>query len=334
MFHLGHNGSLGEVNGVRVLDKDPRFWGSLVPKAEYLAQFQKTKAWEIYILPHQLRPQALEQLSEAMTILSRHELFKDLEWLSFHFPTKPQTHHLSSEISQEQWRPFYQLLQVLNNFTGADQVNLNFHVLGHMSLPKAWKLDKKHELTATLEAQQKHAKELIRYAYRLRDHLNPKIGLTVENNPPYDNGTHNFHVSGLFPEELRQWQLEGVDLCLDIQHAALVNWYRENYSYDGPIPPMNELRHRGTQAAFAELNARYLHVAGAPNSPESLHVGASLGAPDDDIDWSEWFDLLKSHHSAKAKSRPVIIELVDGHLVENWPACQASTTFLQKIIAR
>lgn len=330
MLHIGHNGSLGKLDGAIVPDNDPRSWGNLVPKAEYLAQFGKIRAWEIYVLPHQLRPQALEQLAEAMIRLSSHQLFADLEWLSFHFPSRPQSHHISAEINQEQWRPFYQLLQVLDRFQGAKRKNLNFHVLATHTLPQVWKLEKKHDLNQVLDEWQERADDMLLHAYRLRDHLNPKLGLTVENNPPYDADVHGFHLAGLFPDELKRWSQTGIDFCLDIQHASLVQWYREHYGYDGPIPPMNALKHRCSSQAFSALHPTYIHAAGAPNTPESLHVGATIGSTDDDINWIDWMAEIKLKN--KDVKTPIIIELVDGHLPQNWAACQASATYLSKLI--
>lgn len=330
MIYFGHNASLNKIDGVHVLDKDPKNWGPLVPKAEYLSQFGKIKAWEIYILPFQLRPQALEQLALAMTMLAEHESFADLEWLSFHFPTTPQSHHTSAEINQEQWRPFYQLLQVLDRFTGAKQKILNVHILAEATLAQVWLLEKKHDLADAIKQFQESAKGLLEHAYKLRNHVNPKLGLTVENNPPYNDKTHSFHLAGMFPQELRRWQLVGLEVCLDIQHASLVHWYRERYGYDGPIPPLNELHHRSTLGEYLDLEPRYLHVAGAPDTAESFHVGSTVGADDDDVDWKAWMTDLKKIN--EKRDLPVIIELVGGHLPENFPACQSSAAYLKNLL--
>ncbi len=326
MITFGHNADLGKIDGLRVLGPDPSSWGSLIPKAEYLTQFGPIKAWEIYILPHQLRPLALEQLAEVISQLSRHRLLADLDWLSFHFPTQPQVHQASAEISQERWRPFYQLLQVLDRFSTAKQRTLNFHIVAQATLPQVWRYQKRGTLTAQLKQKQTEAKELVAEAVRLRNHFNPHLQLAVENNPPYDSQAHAFHMAGLFPQELQTWQDQGLGVCLDIQHASLVQWYRELYSYDGPIPIMNELHHRSTIAQYLDLKPLYLHVAGAPKTPESFHLGSTIGAPDDDIAWTDW---LTEPHSSK-KEWPVIIELADGHRPENWPACQASLVYLKR----
>ncbi len=330
MLYIGHNASLNKLDGLHRLD-DPRSWGPWLPKAEYLTQFQPVKAWELYILPHQLRPNAIEQLAEAMRALSSHPLFAELDWLSFHFPTSPQAGQLSGEISQEKWRPFFWLLKVLDQFTGAKKKSLNFHILAEATLLQVWRLDKEHKLAERLENLTYESRQMVAEAYRLRDHVNPRLGLTVENNPPYNNQAHAFHMAGLFPQELRKWQLAGVDICLDIQHASLVHWYRQAYGYDGPIPPMNALRHRSQLADFAELKPAYIHAAGAPNTPESLHVGSSIGADDDDVDWPTWLPALKK--STVHQATPIIIELVDGHLPTNWPACQTSANFLQPLLS-
>ncbi len=329
MLIIGHNASLNNIDGLRPLTDDATAWGPLIPKADYLAQFGKIKAWELYILPHQLQPLALEQLAEAMTKLQHQPGFDNLEWLSLHFPTSPQPHHLTGEISQEKWRPFYQLLQVLDRFEGAKEKNLNFHILAEASLAEVWHFTKEKRLDDALAVAQKSAKGQLSHAYKLRDLINPKLHLTVENNPPYHNKAHKFHLAGLFPQEIRQWQLSGVEVCLDIQHASLVHWYRERYGYDGPIPALNFLHHRSSLGEYLDLDPLYIHAAGAPDTPESLHYGTSIGGAEDDVDWEAWMSDLRE--LGQEKDLPVIIELENGHLPDSWPSCQTSADYLKRL---
>lgn len=329
MIYFGHNASLNNLDGNRVFDPNPSSWGPLIPKAEYLAQYGKVKAWEIYILPFQLRPQALEQLAQAMPLLAKHPLFDNLEWLSFHFPTTAQPHSRDNEISQEDWRPFYQLLQVLDRFPSAKQKNLNLHILAEATLADVWHLNKQEKLVKALDDRQATAATWVKHAVTLKDHVNSKLTITIENNPPYHNKAHAFHLAGLFPQELKQWQSQGANFCLDIQHATLVHWYRERYGYDGPIPPLNELHHRSMLSHYVDLAPLYVHAAGAPDTPESLHQGSTIGQTGDDIDWRAWMDDLRI--LGEKQDLPIIIELEEGHLSQNWPSCQTSLDYLKKL---
>lgn len=333
MIIFGHNASLNLLDGNRIFDPNSSNWGPLIAKAEFLSQFSTIKAWEIYILPYQLRPQALEQLAGAMNLLAKHPLFQQLDWLSFHFPTSPQSHLQSPEISQENWRPFGQLLQVLNSFTAAKYKNLNFHLMAQATLAQAWKLDREQRIEDHIQKCQEFAKNEVAQALKIRDQINPDLGLTVENNPPYHNKAHAFHLSGMFPAEIKSWQTLGVDCCLDVQHASLTQWYRDRYGFDGPIPPLNVLKHRCSIESFLELGPRYIHATGAPNTPESFHQGVPIATETDDVNWIAWASGLKSlaENSATKYDLPVIIELEQGHLPEFWPDCQTSMEYLRNL---
>jgi hypothetical protein len=322
MTILGHTAQLERIDGRQELPKDPQQWGSLFSKAEYLNGFRPVQAWQIEIQQDQLGVEAIEQLAEAFHRLSGIPFFSDNVWLSIKFPELP--------IDQDDWRPFFQLLQVVDRFKGEAVKNLTFSLPQDMTLPGLWKLNKKHELEQAIKDREVTTLELLHRAYYLRDQVNKAIELTVQNNQPYFMKTHSYATAGIFPVVIKRWLRSGIDFSLSVPSASLACWYREQYGYDGPIPSLNT-HHRASVDDYWGLEPQYISLSGMSNTPESFYRSIPIGSRQDDIDWELWLSSLKTY--ARTKNLPVVIDLVSEDNPERWSLCQASAAYLQRYLS-
>lgn len=326
MTTIGHTADLRNITGLTPLANDPKAWGSLVSKAEYLSQYGQVKAWEVQLESQQLTEPALEQLAQAMAILSKHPLFSELEYFAIRYPTVPDKSRLTIGINQEKWRPYYQLLQVLDRFTGAINKALHCKITTAVTFPQQWQLERKGQIYQYVAQSATEAREWLSYALRLRDHCNSRLGLVVENNSLYNPQLHSFHPIGLFPTELKGWQHLGCDLALDVPAAMLSVWYRNDYRYDGPVAVADAQPYPATVAQFSDLKPSVLRASGAHHDGDLVGTPLAIGVPGDDVDWGYWMTHLRD--STSEHPMTVFVDLGLGVDQRLWSQAQASAQYL------